>query len=126
MIAVITQKKIERLLRMSKNEKPKTRQAKSDIENVLKSKEKAFVLFYASWCPFSQRFLPIFEDYAKNNPQECMSVVIDDKPDLCEKYEIDYYPTVLFFKNGAVEKRLDATPGLGLTKKQLLNLTANP
>ena len=111
---------------MSKNEKSKTKQAKSDIENVLKSKEKAFVLFYASWCPFSQRFLPIFEDYAKSNPQECMSVVIDDKPDLCEKYEIDYYPPVLLFKNGAVEKRLDATPGLGLTKNQLHDLTVNP
>jgi thiol-disulfide isomerase/thioredoxin len=111
---------------MSKNENRKTKQSKSDIENVLKSKEKAFVLFYASWCPFSQRFLPIFEDYAKNNPQECMSIVIDDKPDLCEKYEIDYYPTVLLFKNGTVEKRLDATPGLGLTKKQLNDLTTNP
>jgi thiol-disulfide isomerase/thioredoxin len=111
---------------MSKNENRKTKQVKSDIENVLKSKEKAFVLFYASWCPFSQRFLPIFEDYSKSNPQECMSVVIDDKPDLCEKYEIDYYPTVLLFKNGRVEKRLDATPGLGLTKKQLYDLTANP
>jgi len=109
---------------MSKNENRKTKQAKSEIENVLKSKEKAFVLFYASWCPFSQRFLPIFEDYAKSNPQECMSVVIDDKPDLCEKYAIDYYPTVLLFKNGSVEKRLDATPGLGLTKKQLNDLTA--
>ena len=109
---------------MSKNENRKTKQGKSDIENVLKSKEKAFVLFYASWCPFSQRFLPIFEDYAKSNPQECMSVVIDDMPDLCEKYEIDYYPTVLLFKNGSVEKRLDATPGLGLTKKQLNDLTS--
>jgi thiol-disulfide isomerase/thioredoxin len=98
----------------------------SNIDDVLKAKEKAFVLFYASWCPYSQRFLPIFEDYAKHNPNECISIVIDDKPDLCEKYEIDYYPTVLLFKKGAVEKRLDATPGLGLTKKQLKDLTANP
>ena len=111
---------------MSKNENRKIKQSKSDIENVLKPKEKAFVLFYASWCPFSQRFLPIFKDYAKNNPQECMSVVIDDKPDLCEKYQIDYYPTVLLFKNGAVEKRLDATPGLGLTKNQLHGITSTP
>ena len=91
---------------MSKNENRKTKQAKSDIENVLKSKEKAFVLFYASWCPFSQRFLPIFEDYAKTNPQECISVVIDDKPDLCEKYEIDYYPQFCFSKMENVKKRL--------------------
>ena len=110
---------------MSKNENRKTQQTKSDIEKVLKSKEKAFVLFYATWCPHSQRFLPIFEDYAKTNPQECISVIIDDKPDLCEKYEIEYYPTVLLFKKGDVEKRLDATPGLGLTKKQLHDLTVS-
>ena len=110
---------------MSKNESRKVQQSKSDIEDVLKSKEKTFVLFYASWCPYSQRFLPIFEEYAKANPQECMSVVIDDKPDLCDKYAIDYYPTVLLFKKGEVKKRIDATPGLGLTKKQLKDLTSS-
>jgi len=52
-----------------------------------------------------------------------MTIMIDDKPDLCEKYEIDYYPTVLLFENGKVEKRLDAIPGEGLTKKQLKELT---
>jgi thiol-disulfide isomerase/thioredoxin len=96
-----------------------------NIEDILKSKEKMFVLFYASWCPFSQKFLPIFKEYARGNPQECMEVMIDFKPDLCEKYAIDYYPTVLLFKKGDVEKRLDATPGFGLTKKQLADLTAN-
>lgn len=112
---------------MSKNEKSKAQKAdNSSINELLQSKEKAFVLFYASWCPYSQRFLPIFEDYAKGNPHECISVVIDDKPDLCEKYEIDYFPTVLLFKKGEVKKRLDATPGVGLNKNQLKELTANP
>lgn len=96
-----------------------------NIEDMLKSKEKAFVLFYASWCPFSQRFLPIFQEYAKAKPRDCISIMIDDKPDLCEKYSIDYYPTVLLFKKGKVKKRLDATPGLGLTKTQLAELTSN-
>ena len=98
-------------------------QKKENIEDVLKSKEKTFALFYASWCPHSRRFLPIFEEYAKANPQECMSIVIDDKPDLCDKYSIEYYPTVLLFKKGKVHKRLDATPGAGLTKKQLAKFT---
>jgi thiol-disulfide isomerase/thioredoxin len=111
---------------MSKNVKRKSKQTKGDVDDDLKSKEKAFVLFYASWCPYSQRFLPIFEEYAKNNPKECISIVIVVKPDVCEKYEIDYYPTVILFKNGEVKKRLDATPGLGLTKTQLKELTANP
>ena len=103
---------------MSKSDK------KNNIDDALKSKKKAFALFYTSWCPFSQRFLPIFEAYAKDNPHEYLSVNIDDKPDLCQKYKIDYYPTVLLFKKGEVEKRLDAPPGFGLTKKQLAELTA--
>ena len=97
----------------------------SGLDEFLRSKGSAFVLFYASWCPFSRRFLPIFEAYAKGNPKECMSIMIDDKPDLCDKYQIDYYPTVLLFKKGNIEKRVDATPGLGLTKTQLEKLTSN-
>lgn len=110
---------------MSKSKIRGKSNVQTNIDDELKSKEKAFVLFYATWCPYSQRFLPIFQEYAKNNPQECVSIIIDDKPDLCEKYEIEYYPTVLMFKKGAVEKRLDATPGLGLSKKQLKELTSN-
>src|SRR3989339_1106968 len=109
---------------MSKNEKRTSRQIKGEVDDAFNSMEKAFVLFYASWCPHSQRFLPIFQDYAKSNPNQCISIMIDDKPDLCDKYKIDYYPTVLMFKKGAVEKRLDATPGAGLTKKQLEELTS--
>jgi len=100
-------------------------QAEVNIEDVLKAKDKAFVLFYASWCHFSQEFLPVFKEYAKVNPNECISVVVDDKPDLCDKYSIEYYPTVLLFKKGKVHKRLDAIPGAGLTKKQLANFTEN-
>ena len=106
--------------------KRRQEQADENIEDVLKSKERKFVLFYASWCPFSQEFLPVFEEYAKANPNECISVVVDDKPDLCDKYSIEYYPTVLLFKKGKVRKRLDATPGAGLTRKQLIELTKNP
>lgn len=98
-------------------------QAEENIEEVLNSKEKAFVLFYASWCPHSQKFLPIFEEYARTNPNECISVVIDDKPSLCDKYSIEYYPTVLLFKKGKVNKRLDVAPGGDLTKKQLAKFT---
>jgi thiol-disulfide isomerase/thioredoxin len=97
----------------------------STIQDEIKGKEKAFVLFYATWCPFSQQFLPIFEEYAKSNPQQCLSVIADDKPDVCEEYSIEYYPTVILFKKGKVQKRLDAEPGIGLNKKQLKDLTEN-
>jgi len=105
---------------MSKRQREQTEE---NIEDALKSKDKAFVLFYASWCPYSQEFLPVFKEYAKANPDECLSVVVDDKPDLCDKYSIEYYPTVLLFEKGQEHKRLDATPGAGLTNKQLAKFT---
>jgi thioredoxin 1 len=93
-----------------------------DLEDILKTKNKVFVLFYASWCPFSQRFLPIFEKYTQDNPTGCLRVKIDDKAKLCEKYSVDVVPTVLLFENGQVTKRLDGAPGAGLNEKQLKNL----
>ena len=105
---------------MSKAQKHelKTRR-KSTFHEDIKNKDKAFVLFYATWCPFSQRFLPIFEEYSKNNPKECLSVIVDEEPDVCEEYAIEYYPTVIMFKKGKVHKRLDSEPHVGLSKKQL-------
>jgi thiol-disulfide isomerase/thioredoxin len=80
------------------------------------------VLFYASWCPFSQRFLPIFEKYAIENPENCLRVKTDNKAKLCEKYSVDVVPTVLLFEKGKVIKRLDGSRGVGLNAKQLKNL----
>jgi thiol-disulfide isomerase/thioredoxin len=96
---------------------------KGAVNSEIEQKDKAFVLFYTTWCPFSQRFLPIFEEYAKGNPKECISVVVDDRPDVCEEYSIEYYPTVILFKKGKVCRRLDAEPGVGLNKKQLKAFT---
>ena len=95
----------------------------STFHDKIDNREKAIVLFYATWCPHSQRFLPIFEEYSKNNPKECLSVIVDEEPDICEEYGIEYYPTVIVFKKGKVHKRLDAEPGVGLNKKQLKELT---
>ncbi|MGA2682934.1 MAG: thioredoxin family protein [Candidatus Bathyarchaeia archaeon] len=94
----------------------------STFHDRVDNKDKAFVLFYATWCPFSQRFLPIFEEYSKSNPNECLSVIVDEEPNVCEEYAIEYYPTVLMFKKGKVHKRLDAEPHVGLSKKQLKDL----
>ena len=96
---------------------------KSSFHEKVDSKDKAVVLFYATWCPFSRAFLPIFEEYSKSNPDECLSVVVDEEPDVCEEYGIEYYPTVIMFKKGKVHKRLDAEPHVGLNKKQLKDLT---
>jgi thioredoxin 1 len=93
------------------------------LDDLLKSKDAVVVLFYASWCPFSQRFLPIFEKYARDKKQMCLQVKTDDKAGLCEKYSVEVVPTVLLFEKGKIKKRLDGVPGVGLEEKHLKNLT---
>jgi thioredoxin 1 len=109
---------------MSKAKKTENKTAKkSAFHEKIDRKDKAFVLFYATWCPHSQHFLPVFEEYSKSNPNDCLSVIVDEEPDVCEEYGIEYYPTVIVFKNGKVDKRLDAEPGVGLDKKKFKELT---
>jgi thiol-disulfide isomerase/thioredoxin len=100
--------------------KARKNMAKEDeFEEQIKSKNQAFVLFYASWCPFSQRFLPVFNRFAENQTRECIKVVADFNESLCDKYSIEVYPTVLFFEKGKVAKRLDGEAGEGLNKAKL-------
>ena len=96
------------------------------LENELKKKENLCVLFYATWCPFSLDFLPVFKEYEKTKPTECMRVIVDDEEELCHKYSIEYYPTVILFKKGKVYKRLDAEHGVGLSRTQLKELVKEP
>jgi thiol-disulfide isomerase/thioredoxin len=111
---------------MSKAQKNKSKNnVESGLQDEIKDQDRVFVLFYATWCPFSQRFLPIFEEYSNINPRKCLSVIVDDKPDICEEYSIEYYPTVILFKKGKVHKRLDSRPGVSLNKKQLKELGEN-
>ena len=95
------------------------------FEEKLKSKTKFVTLFYASWCPFSRRFLPIYQKCAVNIPFPCLSLMVDDQEDLCDKYDIDVYPTVLLFENGEVANRLDGKPGEGLSEKQLRKMLSS-
>lgn len=94
------------------------------LENALREKEKVYVLFYASWCPFSRRFLPIFEKYSVKEPQECVKVKIDDKLRLTEVYSIDVVPTVIVFEKGTAKKRLNGKPGIGLDEEEFKKLVA--
>ena len=109
---------------MSKAERHESKtKGKSSFQENIRNADKAFVLFYATWCPFSRLFLPIFEEYSKRNPKECLRVIVDEEPDFCDEYAIEYYPTVIMFRKGKVYRRLDAEPGVGLSKKQFKRLT---
>ena len=99
--------------------KPVDVASEKELNDDLKAMETVFVLFYASWCPYSNRFLPVFTKWAEENPQKCLRVMIDDLESVCDKYQIEVYPTVLYFEKGQVSKRLDGKPGVGLNIKNL-------
>jgi len=90
-----------------------------EFDKMLQDNNKILVLFYASWCPFSQRFLPVFEKTTNNKNYKCCRVLADEMEECEDKYSIDVFPTVIYFENGKVAKRLDGTHGVGLDERQL-------
>jgi thioredoxin 1 len=94
-----------------------------DLIRIFKTADNILVLFYASWCPFCRMFLPIFEEHAREKRHdEFLRVRIDDEDNpLGEKYEVAVVPTVILFKAGKVQRRLDGILGAGLTEDQLRN-----
>jgi len=81
--------------------------------------DEALVLFYASWCPFSRSFLPVFEKHASG--PGCYRVLTDQLPAAETAHEIDFVPTVIHFRNGRKYARLDGIPGEGLREHMLLD-----
>lgn len=90
----------------------------ADLEKFLKDKDRVIALVYASWCPFCRRILPTFRAYAKDEKRNLL-LVADDEEKVCDKHDINVFPTLLFFEKGIVVKRLDGKPGVGLSEEQI-------
>lgn len=79
-------------------------------------------MFYAPWCPFSQRFLSVFERYSREINRQCYRMMIDELPNPSEQYPVEVFPTITFFEKGKVSKRLDGIYGEGLSEQQFRGL----
>ncbi|OHE21732.1 MAG: hypothetical protein A2X95_00380 [Syntrophobacterales bacterium GWF2_56_9] len=88
-----------------------------DLEEIVKANDKVIALLYASWCPFCARFLPLFERHAAGEERKFL-LIRDDRESMADKYGVEVVPTLLFFENGAISKRLEGVPGVGITEKQ--------
>jgi thiol-disulfide isomerase/thioredoxin len=91
------------------------------FQNALDSDERVCALFFASWCPYSRRFLPEFEKTAELYAKKFSSVKVDDQDDLCDEYSISVYPTVIFFDKGKVLDRVDGVLGVGIDVSRFSN-----
>ena len=87
------------------------------FEKSLTEGTKLIVLIYASWCPFCRTFIPVFKRYTECNPHLFL-MLQDDEEKMATRYAVDIYPSVLYFENGTMTKRLDGVPGKGLDEEQ--------
>ena len=94
-------------------------QNKKELSRVCESAEGVFVLFYASWCPFCIRFLPVYEERAGRREQSFFRFPLDGNEPVFEAFAVNVYPTVIFFKGGKPVRRLDGKAGAGLDHTEL-------
>src|SRR5512140_3185669 len=90
-----------------------------ELEEAIRTRDKLMVLFYASWCPFSQAFLKTYVQHAASGDPCYARIIVDEGDPIVEKYAIEVFPTVLFFEKGRLVRRLDGGYHRGLTQGQL-------
>jgi len=89
-----------------------------DFDAELKKHKTVLAVFYSSWCPFCVRFVPTFDKkVASMGFESVIHVILDDYDDpMWDEYDIPAVPTIIYFVDGKVSKRLDAHLGRGLSE----------
>ena len=92
------------------------------FDKLLSEGKKILVMFYADWCPFCQKFKPIFESVAmtsSNKVNLCASMINDDDNPLWDRFSINTVPTIIAFDGNNIISRRDSILGSGLSKSDI-------
>jgi thiol-disulfide isomerase/thioredoxin len=72
-----------------------------------KTNKQTIYNFNTTWCKYSRDFQPIWDQFEKENKNENLEikdVKCDDENELCNKYPVRGYPTVILDTNGSVKE----------------------
>lgn len=91
-------------------------------EEVLKSKGKVLVDFWAPWCGPCRMQAPVLDKLAASGKINARIVKLntDESPNTAGNYSIQSIPTLIIFENGReIERLIGAQPEEALKKKLL-------
>lgn len=78
------------------------------LDKYLEVCKKAFVIFGTDTCPYCNEFKKEIATVDKEENDYVFLFVNGDKfEDLADQYNIEYYPTVIYFKNGKQIKTIN-------------------
>jgi thiol-disulfide isomerase/thioredoxin len=67
-------------------------------ENYQNINDNKLVLYYASWCGWSQKFLPVWKQFQEQHPEIITDTIECTNNNKCTT--IQGYPTIIYYKNG--------------------------
>ncbi|WP_297810383.1 thioredoxin [uncultured Finegoldia sp.] len=87
-------------------------------KEVIQSKGKILVDFYADWCGPCQGLAPIIEEIDEENKNENIKICklnVDNNQEISRKYKVMSIPTILVFEDGEIIKS-----SVGLVEKEYI------
>lgn len=80
---------------------------KKDFNEAINSADKVLIKFGAVWCSPCKLLSKLVEEVIEiPEDVKIYSIDVDEEQDLCEEHDIQAIPTLLFFKNGSLIKRI--------------------
>lgn len=92
-------------------------------EKLLEKEKILVVIFYASYCPFCQKFSKVLEKYYfKEKICFAKADISDDDSPYWSRYSIEVVPTIIVFKGKVIVERCDGILGKGIDERILASL----